>query len=357
MSEITEIGDRMVAEVAGMFAAEETIRTIQNGFEWGLIGARQRWWWEDPVMGEEGGPDLVRMRILTELGEAPRDAEQWPDSMWMDFLGLGEDNIWGGALFAEELDGRLCLGAAVSAHEGNTGYLPLVLFRVMAAHAATRENLFDPYVVEGFGDALVGAPAGAMAELAESFELLVERAGKEIPDGVDRDMAFLVEQFQDYPCLMCHGDEGGLSAEFPFGEDSSLLRIDTSARNHCHGTAIGLSLLLPLDGENSSTMTKNVLELNRREQTIHEIPWSLGSWYLDEGMSPRIGYRLWLPYAYFQPNLLINLAIGMVARARRCCEKIAGMTFDEAYPLASTKMEERLLELLDLMGEEGDDKQ
>ncbi|MGB0155507.1 MAG: hypothetical protein ACPGFB_15890 [Verrucomicrobiales bacterium] len=350
MSDPSDIGKELVDDVAVMFEAEETLRIIPNGIEWGQAGARQRLWWEDPVAGDDGAPDLVRVRILTELGQVEPDAEQWPDSLWTDFLGLAEDNIWAAPLLGEPYDDHLCLGAAVSAHEGNAGYLPLVIFRAMAAQAEQRESIFDPVAVQARGPVLSGAPAGAMKALAESFELLLENASREMPDGVEKDMDFLIQQFQEFPCLMCHGDGGGLSSEFPFGEDSSLLRIETAARNPCYGSGICLSMILPLDGEDSSLMLKNVLELNRREQTMHQISWSLGSWYLDQQMSPRIGYRLWLPYALYQPNLLINLGISMVARARRCCETIAGMTFEEAYPLAEVAMMNRLQEVMEMLG-------
>jgi hypothetical protein len=113
--------------------------------------------------------------------------------------------------------------------------------------------------------------------------------------------------------------------------------------------------MLPLDADCSSRMLALILDLNRKEQSNHGLPWAFGSWYLDEQMSPRIGYRLWLPDAYLQRNLLINLGISMVARARHCCEKIGGMSFEEAYPLTEEAMMKRLQSVLDMLG--GDDEE
>ncbi|MDB4662914.1 hypothetical protein OAE61_04710 [Verrucomicrobiales bacterium] len=359
MSDISDIGKQVVANVATMFEAEETLRSIPDGIEWGHHGARQRLWWESPIEGEDGAPDLVRLRILTELAPLASDEEEWPVAVWTEFLGLSEDNLWCGPLLAEEMEGHLCLAAAVSGHEGNAGYLPRVLFQAMAAQAAVREALFESKFGGTLESLSATGSAGAMRELSDSFHLVLKNWEMEddegFLDGLEADFTFLIEQFQEFPCLMCNGDGDGLTAEFPFGRDSSLLRMDLTAEHPHFGPSICLTLGLPLSAEESSGMFATILELNRKEQTIHEIPWSLGSWYLDQQMSPRIGYRLWLPYALFQPNLLINLGVGMVARARHCCESIAGMSFEESYPLAEEAMVSRLQSVLDMLGAEDDE--
>jgi hypothetical protein len=357
IANITSIAKTLIDDVAGMFDAEETLRRLPQGFEWGKTGGRQRLWWESPTEGSNGGPDLFRVRIFTEVAPLQGDPDAWPEELCTGLLDSATDNLWGGLVMAEEMEGHLCLAGAISGHTGNVGYLPRVIFRAMAAQAAVREALFE----SGVGAMLAGRPgagtAADMRELAESISLLLDTAGDEIPMGVESDMAFLTDQFENFPCLMCNGDAGGLSAEFPFGEESSLVRIDVESVHPLFGPAINLSLTLPLDGDDSPMMMRTVLELNHKEQTILDVPWSLGSWHLDLQVSPRIGYRIWLPYAMFQKNLLINLAVGMVARARRCCESIQGMTFQEAYPLAEAKMAERYEELLALLGEDEDEEE
>ena len=350
MSAITVNGERIIDEVAGMFSAEETLLRIPNGLQWGVAGARQRLWWEHPVEGVKDGPDMVRIRILTEVVGLPPEPDAWQEELVEDLLMVSGVNLWGGLMFAEEMNGSLCFGAAVSANAGNAGYLPLVLFRAMAAQAAVRESLFESEIGSELSEFPGAETAGNMRELAESVHLLIETSDSEVPNGVDADMAFLAAQFQKFPCLMCNGTEAGLSAEFPFGEESSLLRIEAAAEHPIFGSAISLTLLLPLDGDESPLMLKAVLEMNRKEQMAHDIPWSLGSWSLDQQMSPRLGYRLWVPYAMFQPNLLINFGIGMAARARRCCEKISGMSVEDAYPLAQQRLMSRLEQLSQMMG-------
>lgn len=81
MSSITAMADQIIEEVAGMFSAEHSLRRIPNGLEWGRPGARQRLWWENPVAGSDGGPDLVRTRILTEVAGLPPDPADWPEQL------------------------------------------------------------------------------------------------------------------------------------------------------------------------------------------------------------------------------------------------------------------------------------
>ena len=102
---------------------------------------------------------------------------------------------------------------------------------------------------------------------------------------------------------------------------------------------------------------KAVLEMNRKEQPSRDIPWAFGSWTLDQQMTPRLGYRLWIPFPMFQQNLLVNLGIGMAARARCCCERIAGMSFDDAFQLAQEQMMSRLEHLLGMLGDGNNQEQ
>jgi hypothetical protein len=346
MTAIAKIAEELIEAIWQMFHAEESLRRVPNGLEWGRPGGRQRLWWENPVEGTNDGPNLVRMRILTEVFSTPQDPRAWPEELRERLLEISENNLWGGLMLAEEMGGSLCLGSAASAHSGNAGYLALILFRAMASQAAVRESLFEGFAEATISKYAVAETDGDMFELAESIRLLLASRSFKVPTGVDADLAFLTKQFQDPPCLMCNGDNQGLSAEFPYGGNSSMLLISVDAEHPLFGPAINIALILPIDSDYSSVAMEAVLEMNRKEQSDHDIPWSFGSWCIDQQMSPCLGYRLWIPYAMFQQNLLINLAIGMAARARRCCEKIARMSFDEAYPLALEKVMNRLEQLL-----------
>lgn len=337
-----------------MFETEESLRRIPNGLEWGQTGGRQRLWWENPVEGTKYGIDLVRMRILTEVFTTPKDPVDWPDELREQFFEISEANLWGGLLIAEEMGGSLCLGAAVSANPGNAGYLPLLLFRAMASQASIRESLFEGFTEATISEYTVAGTEFDEGKLAQSIDLVLKFSSSEKPEEVDADTAMITEQFQDFPCLMCNGNSAGLSGEFPYGEESSLLRISVEAEHPIFGPAVSVSLILPVSGDYSSVIMGTMLGMNRLEQSNHDIPWAFGSWCIDRQMSPRLGYRLWIPYGMFQQNLLSILGMSMAARARWCCEKLAGMSFDEAYPLAQQKMLKRFEQML---GSFGDDQE
>jgi hypothetical protein len=249
-------------------------------------------------------------------------------------------------MFEKEMDGNLCIGTALSVDASRAmavreGYSLLgqpvimysqLLFRAMVAQAAVRDALFGGDVGPSQRTYPGAGTARDMAGLGASMDCLIEDWDEEeVRAGVDADLAFLTKQFQKFPCLLCNRDGGKLVAEFPFGKLSSLLRIDSTAEHPIFGPAINISLLLPLDDGAPHEMLPSLLEMNSGEQAGHGLPWTLGSWCRDDHISPCPAYRIWIPNGMFQRSLLINLAMGMVTRARQCCEQMTGMPVDAAH--------------------------
>jgi len=350
MSSASSVGDQVINSVAAMFDAEETLKPIPSGLEWGLPGGKQKLWYENSREGSDGQPDLVRMRILTEVAALTGKPDEWPEDVLGLIFPISECAIWGSILTPDNKTEPLSIGAAVTAHEGNVGYLPGVLFRAMAAQAALREIMHKSDLKQFIAEHATGGGVDDMAELAESFTLLLAQSSEGIPDGVADDLGFLTQQFQSFPCLMCSGDEKGLSAEFPYGEATSLLRIETEVEHPLFSSgAICLTLILPFEAVETQTMMENIMEMNRREQSDLDISWSLGSWMISRQGGLRLAYRIWMPNSMFQKNMLINLGLGMVARAHRCCKNMANMTFEEAYPVAQERMNQRMEMILKML--------
>jgi hypothetical protein len=347
MTEIEEIGEGLVDSVAEMFSVEESLRRIPRGLEWGRKGARQRLWWENPQHGSEGSPDLIRMRILTEVVGLPQDAAKWPDGMISEVLGVTAQCLWGGLMFADEMDGSLCFGAAVTAHEGTAGFLAMQLFRAMAAQAAVRELLFSSGIGQNFSEFPGGDTGGDMAELGQAIHYLFEQGGDDRPEEIDDDLSFLTSNLQGFPCVMCNCDEGNLVADLPFGETTSQVRIDTMSEHDIFGPAISIVLLLPIEVEELEQITRQVLEMNRVEQPILSVPWCVGSWSITGEDTFYLTYVLWLPFSMFSRNMLINLGAGMIARAEFWCKQMTGQSFEQAYPKAQKGMMDRLQRFLE----------
>jgi hypothetical protein len=351
MSSASSIGDQVIKSVAAMFAAEDTLKLNPSGLEWGVPGGKQKLWYENSREGSDGQPELVRIRILTEVAAMTGKPDEWPEDVLGLIFPLSECAIWGSILTPDIETEPLSIGSAVTAHEGNVGYLPRVLFRSMAAQAALREIMHRSDLKEFIAERATGGGVDDMAELAESFTMLLSQSSEGIPDGVSDDLGFLTEQFQSFPCLMCSGDEKGLSAEFPYGKETSLLRIETEVEHPLFSTdAICLTLILPLDAVETPNMMANIMEMNRREQSDLDLSWSLGSWMISRQGGLRLAYRIWMPNSMFQKNMLINLGLGMVARARRCCKNMANMTFEDAYPAAQEQMNQRMEMILKMLG-------
>jgi hypothetical protein len=351
----TSLGERLIDAVLSNFKCEETLRRIPQGLEWGIPGARQRLWWENPQAGTDGGPDLVRMRILTEVVGLPPEPLDWSEQVLGTMLMASGASLWGGLMIAEELGGSLAFGAAISAHAGTEEVLPWLLFSAMAGQAAVRELLFGCEAGPELATFPGGETAGAMEDLAQSILLMTEKPVSGVPKGVSADLALLADSFRGFPCLWCTEEPGGLSALFPCGERPSMLRVDVASEHPIFGPAISLWLLLPVTGEAAPEMMKAVLEENREEQASHAIPWALGSWSFDQQLEePSLAYRIWVPYAMFKRNLLVNLGMGMLPRANRCCMRMSGMDFEQAYPRAKADIDAYLRDASRTMGADPD---
>lgn len=111
------------------------------------------------------------------------------------------------------------------------------------------------------------------------------------------------------------GDENGLTAEFPFGEATIMLRIISDEPHPVVGSGVGLFLHIPLWGT-ASEASSIANALNRAETDRQVVGHLLGSW-----CSKKVGDRGMPAFAFFiatalhQPGLLMNLAFSMIGRA------------------------------------------
>ena len=99
MNGTNKIGESLIESVAGMFSAEETLRRIPHGLEWGRAGGRQRLWWDGPVEAANDRPALVRIHILTEFVGLPPEPGDWPEDLRDGLLTVSGVSFWGGLMF------------------------------------------------------------------------------------------------------------------------------------------------------------------------------------------------------------------------------------------------------------------
>ena len=89
-----------------------------------------------------------------------------------------------------------------------------------------------------------------------------------------------LQMLQQPPCVLATGDENGLSAEFPFDDQTSLLRALTYDPNPRLGNGLLMLLTLPVGGNDagSAAGAATALALNAQELQAMNRSHFLGSW-------------------------------------------------------------------------------
>ncbi|MFP6748619.1 MAG: hypothetical protein VCD66_13600, partial [Alphaproteobacteria bacterium] len=111
------------------------------------------------------------------------------------------------------------------------------------------------------------------------------------------------------------GGENGLTAEFQFGEGTSMMQVITNDPNPTIGSGVGIFLHLPMWGtfEDASMIAG---ALNRAEANNKAPSHLVGSWCAKtKGEQSLPAFALFVPSALHQPGLLMNLVISAATRA------------------------------------------
>jgi hypothetical protein len=150
------------------------------------------------------------------------------------------------------------------------------------------------------------------------IEGVVAPMGREPSRWSGSELESFVEALQNPPCVLATGDGTGLSAEYPYGSATSLLRVHADEKNPRMGN--GCLILYTLPTREDETTAENALELNGREVTSFTRAPFLGSWCpAEQGLT----FVSFFPNAFHRDGLLTNMLTGAVLRARWGCQDCA----------------------------------
>ena len=310
----------------GLSVLDDLYRDLQISPAWSLREPRGfTWWgsrfatrvWAEPEV-DDHGYRITRLRAETGFVRGTRT-----DAASDVFLAtIGRFAGLSGIVRDEADPGTLKLHTSVFVHpETAAQYLRIfqtaVVLQAETAHrtaavvAATvgGEPAESPHPVTG----LRGSPDDLLA----LPRLLLERGGGSSA-WAGREMEHVVNLFQHPPCLMASGDEEGLSAEFPFLAESSLLTLGTSERHPALGSGLLAILRIPA-GASGEERASLAMRLNALEKEQFTRTHFAGSWCSDDC---GVAYVSFLPNLVHAGGLLTNLATGMVVRARWVAEKV-----------------------------------
>jgi hypothetical protein len=252
-------------------------------------------------------------------------------------------------LLIDENAGTVELAASMYAHEGTADWVAR-LFGLVVAMQAADAQLKAETLAEATGSrpwATQHPTSGRRPEPDDMLNALGEvvRNGEFESRWSGEDMLAALEVFQGAPnVVLATGDDDGMSVEFPFQAETSLLQALTDAPHPQLGNGVLTLLRLPVHG-NDHEASRHALRLNQRELSTATRSHFLGSWCTDEGAPV---------FTAFYPNIarlggsdLLNILMSMGSRARWVAEAIYGDDWDRnrdsfSSPLATSSLEEIL---------------
>ena len=298
---------------------------LQVDPEWSVRTDREFTWWPhrfaqrieiaDSSETEDSGPlDLVRISTdvldgvdLTEEGLRRLNALALPFASLAALVHDGEKKT-------------LRLVSSAWIHEGNRGWIQPILS--IAATLQLHEAEGHASGLARFLDGAAhhsGHPESGEREEPDEIAEVVERLIRPLGGGPsfweDDEFADTCERYmQQPPCLLANAGGAGFTAEFPWGEVSSLLQVTAGDRHPSYGSGLLLRQRFPIGTEDEADLVSTALELNDAGVTGGAADaYGFGSYCVDGG---DLVFVAFYPNAVHRVGLIPNLYFTSAARAR-----------------------------------------
>jgi hypothetical protein len=331
------LGREVLAHVfSGLSASPEWVTRQRSGFTWWASGHATRVWAEPPVTHD--GFELTRLHAETGFIRGAGTGDRH-DAV---IAGLNRSAVLSAIVRDEADPSRLTLRSSVFVHKDIAKDSGLLLRQALGlqAHQAFRTHHVVTPLLGGRPDLPPHPKSGLRSEPEASLvrlEAISTDYGRRPSAFEGEDLPELVRIFSRPPCLLASGDETGLTAEFPFLGESSLVRFTTENSHPFFGNGLHARLTIPVSGS-PAERTEIVRRLNRRE--LAEPTWThfLGSWC---DMEDGITFTAFYPNFLFAPRLVLNIGFAFGMRARWVAE---GVFHDDWARIPAKSAAERLLQ-------------
>ncbi len=245
---------------------------------------------------------------------------------------------------------RIKLASSMIVHEESSEWIKSVFSWAVAVQAAEAHALCPT-----MADLLSGEPdysshpkSGSRGELDDMLNIVSETVrpqGESPCTFVGPEMERVGAMLQRPPCVLATKDEDGITAEYPFGDATSLVEVvpDTHPRL---GNGLRICVQLPFlvsDEDDPDGETLSFLRLNRQDFDLPLGGYFLGTW----GSMPNgyLSHNSFFPNVLYRPGILTNLVLGTFVRVKWITENIFELPLMENYDAASQRRMEKLEEL------------
>lgn len=312
------------------------------GFSWWGGNLRQQIWSDPPV--EDEGLLVWKLHARTDLVRGWSAVEHRTTKL----ATLGRFECLSGLLYEpDDPTGLVQLAATGYVHEQNEPFAKLLFGLTCAVQAAeahvaartlARLDAVEPAVSEHPTSGLRAEPD----DMLRVIDGVLAPRGEGPSKWVGEEVLQAVEMVRQRPCVAVSGSETGLTAEYPFGDKTSLLTVEADSTNPRLGRGCLIRLDLPPRFDKAGA-AERALEFNRLEVCEFTRTPVTGSWCLGGRGLTHVSF---LPNALYKPGVLVNMVIAAALRVQWVTETLFGYDMEEYYETAATHRRDRLARLV-----------
>ena len=310
---MTETNDTGLDTVKAIHAAlqidEEWSAWNGRGFEWWGHTLKQRVWSSRGY--DDDGIVIYRIYAVSDFIRNVKKSQREVDALLSPLNALAV----GSAMVYDPSQKKVQLWSAAMIHEEIAGWMTDLLssFTVIQAGEAWSRAEVIAQMLDGEVDATSDRQEpDEMLGIAET--VFMPKGQGPSPWAGNDELVQICEMLNQSNCFSM-GDENGLTAEFQFGDETSMMRVVTDEANPSIGSGVGMFLHLPMWGtfEDAAAIAG---ALNRAEANNKAQSHLLGSWCAKTmGENSMPAFATFIPAALHKPGLLTNLMFSAAGRA------------------------------------------
>ena len=306
----------------GLLALRTVYQEMHIDAEWSVVEERRFRWWLKGHAQEitvSGPIESHGLQVFTLTASTPVVSGVALDEHTVKMMAGVNAQVTTLSAFTLEQDGIVRLVSRMTTHADLASWLPRHFALVAAMQAADAE-----LIAGGLAGMLAGQPAesahpesGVRPEYDDLINII---DGLIVPHGEQPSLwkgASIAEAHDilQQISLKSEADEDGVSAEFSYAGQPSVLLMDSTLRHPRVGAGLHVVLSLPSlpfeDGPYATAAVLNLLECTAPPTTDLQGGWCV----VPDGTDNTVAFNAFFPNAFRQPGFAANLALWMRRKA------------------------------------------